>query len=112
MSSTHTTNAVEQASAALDTERLRRDFPILSRTMRGKPFVYLDNSATSLKPQSVIDAEVAYYTEMGSNIHRGVYEFSERASMLYDEARERTARFIHAPQDSHVIFTRGTTEAI
>ncbi len=112
MSSTHTTNAVEQASAVLDTKSIRRDFPILSRTMRGKPFVYLDNSATSLKPQSVIDAEVAYYTEMSSNIHRGVYEFSERASMLYDEARERIARFIHAPQDSHVIFTRGTTEAI
>jgi cysteine desulfurase / selenocysteine lyase len=112
MSSTHINSVVEQASAALDTERIREDFPILSRTMRGKPFVYLDNSATSLKPQSVIDAEVAYYTEMGSNIHRGVYEFSERASMLYDEARERIARFIHAPQGSHVIFTRGTTEAI
>ena len=112
MSSTHINSVVEQASAALDTERIREDFPVLSRTMRGKPFVYLDNSATSLKPQSVIDAEVAYYTEMGSNIHRGVYEFSERASMLYDEARERIARFIHAPQGSHVIFTRGTTEAI
>lgn len=112
MSSTHINSAVEQASAALDTQSIRADFPILSRTMRGKPFVYLDNSATSLKPQSVIDAEVSYYTEMSSNIHRGVYEFSERASMLYDEARERTARFIHAPRDSHVIFTRGTTEAI
>ncbi|MFP4374086.1 MAG: cysteine desulfurase [Spirochaetaceae bacterium] len=112
MSSSHSTGVVEQGSAPLDTTRIRDDFPILSRTMRGKPFVYLDNSATSLKPQSVIDAEVAYYTEMGANIHRGVYEFSERASMLYDEARERTARFINAPPESHVIFTRGTTEAV
>ena len=112
MSSTYTGSAVEHVSTALDTESIRGDFPILSRTMRGNPFVYLDNSATSLKPQSVIDTEVGYYTEMSSNIHRGVYEFSERASMLYDEARERLARFIHAPKNSHVIFTGGTTAAI
>lgn len=96
----------------LDTQYIREDFPILSRTMRGKPFIYLDNSATSLKPQSVIDAEVEYYTQLSSNIHRGVYEFSERASMLYDETRRRVARFINAPEDSHVVFTRGTTESI
>jgi cysteine desulfurase/selenocysteine lyase len=80
--------------------------------MRGKPFVYLDNSATSLKPQSVIDTEMGYYTEMSSNIHRGVYEFSERATLLYDQARERAAAFLNAPADSHVVFTRGTTESI
>jgi cysteine desulfurase/selenocysteine lyase len=113
MSTAHTENVTgAHAPAALDTDRIRRDFPILSRTMRGKPFVYLDNSATSLKPQSVIDTEMSYYTEMSSNIHRGVYEFSERASMLYDGARERVAQFIGAPQSSHVIFTRGTTESI
>lgn len=99
-------------AAALNTEYIRNDFPILSRTMRGKPFIYLDNSATSLKPQSVIDAETAYYTQLSSNIHRGVYEFSERASLLYDETRNRVARFINAPENSHVVFTRGTTESI
>lgn len=111
MSTAHTHRAAEPTSA-LDTDLIRKDFPILSRTMRGKPFIYLDNSATSLKPQSVIDTEMAYYTEMSSNIHRGVYEFSERASLLYDEARERVARFLNAPDGSHVVFTRGTTESI
>jgi len=112
MSSAHTQRGATHMEAALNTEAVRNDFPILSRTMRGKPFIYLDNSATSLKPQSVIDAEMAYYKELSSNIHRGVYEFSERASTLYDETRERVARFINAPESSHVIFTRGTTEAV
>ncbi|MFP4067781.1 MAG: aminotransferase class V-fold PLP-dependent enzyme, partial [Spirochaetaceae bacterium] len=83
MATTHTNPAVGERTADLDTERIRRDFPILSRTMRGKPLVYLDNGATSLKPQSVIDAELAYYTRLGANIHRGVYELSEKASVAY-----------------------------
>lgn len=112
MSTIRNDTAAGAHPAALDTDRIRADFPILTRSMRGKPLVYLDNSATSLKPQSVIDTEVAYYTEMSSNIHRGVYEFSERASMLYDGARERVAAFIGAPADSHVIFTRGATESV
>ncbi len=99
----------------LDGQRIaeiRADFPILKQKMRGKPFVYFDNAATSLKPQSVIDKEVEYYTTMGANIHRGVYEFSERATLAYDETREKVARFINAPADGRVIFTRGATESI
>ncbi|MFP4483553.1 MAG: cysteine desulfurase [Spirochaetaceae bacterium] len=96
----------------LDVDRIRRDFPILKRTMRGKPFVYLDNAATSLKPQQVIDAEVHYYTHLSSNIHRGVYEFSEQATIEYDEARAKVRSFINAPGDGHVVFTRGATEAM
>jgi cysteine desulfurase/selenocysteine lyase len=80
--------------------------------MRGKPFVYLDNSATSLKPQQVVDAAVHYYNDLSSNIHRGVYEFSEQATSEYDNARAAVRRFINAPDESHVIFTRGATEAM
>ena len=100
------------ADYPIDVEAIRRDFPILSKTMRGKPFVYLDNSATSLKPQQVIDAAVHYYSDLSSNIHRGVYEFSELATAEYDAVRAATRTFINAPEDSHVIFTRGATEAM
>ncbi len=96
----------------LDVDRIRRDFPILKRQMRGKPFIYLDNSATSLKPQQVIDAEMHYYTDLSSNIHRGVYEFSEQATIEYDEARAKVREFIRAPETGHVVFTRGATEAM
>jgi cysteine desulfurase/selenocysteine lyase len=108
---TETSNSRQQ-KPALDVERIREDFPILKRTMRGKSLVYLDNAATSLKPQSVIDEITRYYTELSANIHRGVYEFSESATQLFDEAREKAAQLINAPADSHVIFTRGTTESI
>lgn len=96
----------------MDIEKIRADFPILRQKMRGKPFVYFDNAATSLKPQSVIDKEVEYYTTMGANIHRGVYEFSERATLAYDATREKLARFINVPDGGQVIFTRGATESL
>ncbi len=95
----------------LDVEVIRKDFPILSEKMRGKRFVYLDNSATALKPRQVIDAVTHYYTKWGVNIHRGSYQFSEEASVAYDEVRDKAARFINAPDDSHVIFTSGTTDS-
>lgn len=98
-------------ATALDVERIRADFPILSRTMRGKPLVYLDNGATSLKPQSVIDAEVDYLTNISANVHRGVYELSERATVLYDESREKLRRFLNAPDADQVVFTKSATEA-
>lgn len=101
-----------QKTGPYDVERVREDFPILRQKMRGKRFIYLDNAATSLKPQSVIDAEIGYYTTMGANIHRGVYEFSERATLAYDATRERLRRFINAPDDGHIIFTKGATEGI
>jgi cysteine desulfurase/selenocysteine lyase len=92
-------------------ERIRADFPILSQPMRGKPLVYLDNGATSLKPQSVIDAEVTYLRDISANIHRGVYELSERATEMFDAAREKVKRFINAPDDGEAIFTKSSTEA-
>ena len=112
MSTTQSSAAVGAQSAALDVSRIREDFPILKRTMNGKPFVYLDNGATSLKPQAVIDAEVGYYTELGANIHRGVYEFSEKASALYDQARNKVAGFIGARDPRQVVFTKSATESV
>ncbi len=94
-----------------DVERIRADFPILSREMRGKPLVYLDNGATSLKPQAVIDAEIGYLRDISANIHRGVYELSERATTLFDEAREKVKRFIGAPAHGEAVFTKSATEA-
>ena len=96
----------------LDVTRIRQDFPILQRQIRGKPLVYLDNAATSQKPQVVIDAVTRFYTEENANIHRGVHYLSERATAAYDEVRERVARFINARASREVIFTRGTTEGI
>jgi cysteine desulfurase / selenocysteine lyase len=96
----------------MDVSRIREDFPILSRTAHGHPIVYLDSAATSQKPRSVIEAEERYYAETNSNVHRGVYELSVEATDAYEAARERVARFLHAPDPSGVVFVRGTTEAI
>lgn len=93
-------------------DRLRPDFPILSRQVRGKPLVYLDNAATSQKPQVVLDEMVRYYSETNANIHRGVHYLSEAATEAYDQARATVARFIGAPDPREVIFVRGATEAI
>ncbi len=101
-----------QDSVTLDLDHLRAQFPMLQRRMRGKRFAYLDNGATSLKPESVIAAEQHYYTELSANIHRGVYEFSEQATVEYDQTREKVARFIGAESDGSIVFTKGTTEAI
>jgi cysteine desulfurase/selenocysteine lyase len=96
----------------LDVKRIREDFPILRRNVRGKPLVYLDNAATSQKPQVVIDAVSRFYHSENANIHRGVHYLSERATAGFDQVRETVARFINAPSSSAVIFTRGTTEGI
>jgi cysteine desulfurase/selenocysteine lyase len=98
--------------SGLDVEAIRKDFPILARKVHGKPLVYLDNGATSQKPQAVIDAVSRYYAEENSNIHRGVHYLSERATAAYEEAREKIKRFINAPKTQEIIFVRGTTEAI
>ena len=95
-----------------DVERIREDFPILRQSIRGKRLVYLDNAATSQKPQAVIDAVTRFYTAENANIHRGVHYLSERATVAYDEIREKVARFINARTSREVIFTRGTTEGI
>jgi cysteine desulfurase / selenocysteine lyase len=97
---------------ALDVARIREDFPILRQRIRGKPLVYLDNAATSQKPQVVIDAITRFYTAENANIHRGVHYLSERATVAYDEAREKVARFLNASSSREIIFTRGTTDGI
>lgn len=90
---------------------VRADFPVLRRTVDGAPVVYLDSAATSLKPQSVIDATVRYYTEVGANIHRGKHMLSEEASDAYERARQRVAEFLGA-RTADVVFTAGTTHGI
>jgi cysteine desulfurase/selenocysteine lyase len=106
------TKVVDRAPAALDVDRIRRDFPILRRTSHGKPLVYLDSAATSQKPQVVIDAVREFYEQHNANIHRGVYELAEEATAMYEDARAKLASFIGAPDPSTVVFNRGTTESI
>ena len=95
-----------------DVARIREDFPILKEMINGKPLVYLDNAATSQKPQVVIDALVNYYMTENSNVHRGVHTLSQRATDSYEEARTKVQEFINAKEDKEVIFVRGTTEGI
>ncbi|HEY0372488.1 MAG TPA: cysteine desulfurase [Thermoanaerobaculia bacterium] len=92
--------------------RIRRDFPILARNARGHKLVYLDNAATTQKPQQVIDRIVRYYTQENSNVHRGVHYLSEIATIEFENARGTVQRFINAKDVKEVIFTRGTTESI
>jgi cysteine desulfurase/selenocysteine lyase len=103
---------VAEAKVPLDVERVREDFPILRQQIRGRPLVYLDNAATSQKPQVVIDAVSRFYAQENANIHRGVHYLSERATTAYDEARQKTARFLNAKYPHEVVFTRGTTDSI
>ena len=95
-----------------DAVAIRKDFPILNETVHGKTLVYLDNAATTQKPEQVIEAMNAYYRHTNSNIHRGVHLLSEKATQQYEEARKKVARFIGAPKTQEIIFTRGTTDAI
>ena len=100
------------AKTALDIERIRRDFPILARDVRGKKLVYLDNAATSQKPRVVLDAVARYYEQENANIHRGVHFLSELATREHDHARQAVKSFINAADTREIIFVRGTTEAI
>ncbi|MDZ7269241.1 MAG: cysteine desulfurase [candidate division KSB1 bacterium] len=100
------------AAARLEVERIRRDFPILQSRVRGKPLVYLDNAATSQKPQVVIDALVYYYCTQNANVHRGVYYLSEAATRAYEGGRETVRRFLNAASTREIIFVRGATEGI
>ena len=104
--------SLQAVAPALDVERLRQDFPILLRRIAGQPLVYLDNAATSQKPQVVIAAESRYYAHCNANIHRGVHRLSQEATEAYEGARDRVRDFIHAPYREEIIFTRGTTESI
>jgi cysteine desulfurase/selenocysteine lyase len=97
---------------AFPVERLRQDFPILATQVRGKPLVYLDNAATTQKPQSVIDTLDRYYRAENANVHRGVHYLSELATREYEAARDKVRDFVNAADRREVIFVRGTTEAI
>lgn len=97
---------------ASDVQRIRADFPLLQRAVRGKPLVYLDNAATSQKPSRVIEAVSRYYATQNSNVHRGVYYLSEQATAAYEGARVKAQRFLNAARTDEVVFVRGTTEAI
>ena len=97
---------------AFDAERVRADFPLLSRSMRGKSLVYLDNAATSQKPRHVIDAIHRYYETLNANVHRGVYQLSEEATAAYEWGRAMTARYLNAPSPAEIVFVRGATEGI
>lgn len=100
------------SSPSFDAWQVRRDFPILNQQVHGKPLVYLDNAATTQKPQSVIDATTRFYSETNANIHRGVHLLSEQATSLYENARRKVQSFISAADSAEVIFVRGATEGI
>jgi cysteine desulfurase/selenocysteine lyase len=95
-----------------DVDKIREDFPILKEYVHGKPLIYLDNGATSQKPQIVIDTLSRYYSQENSNIHRGVHFLSAQATLAYEAARKKVQDFLHAQSDKEIIFVRGTTEAI
>lgn len=98
--------------APIDVDAIRADFPILAREVHGHPLVYLDNAATTQKPQSVIDALVHYYSTTNANIHRGLHSLAEAATDAYEQVRQQTARFIGAPSHREIVFTRNTTESL
>jgi cysteine desulfurase / selenocysteine lyase len=108
----HATTYPSQKTTALDVESIRADFPILQRSMNGKPLAYLDSAATSQKPVQVIEALDHYYNSYNANVFRGVYQISEEATLAYETARKKIARLINARDSSEIVFVRGTTEAI
>ena len=95
-----------------DINKIRTDFPILSREVYGKPLVYLDNAATTQKPLMVLDAMRDEYLNVNANVHRGVHYLSQQATDLHEAAREKVRQFINARKIEEIVFTRGTTEAI
>ncbi len=96
----------------LDPRRIREDFPIFGERARGKPLVYLDSTASAQKPRQVIDAMTSMYEHAYANVHRGIYELSERATQMYEDARRNIARFINARSHREIVFVRNATEAI
>jgi len=95
-----------------DAEAIRRDFPILNQQVNGHPLVYLDNAATTQKPEQVITAIANYYRHDNANVHRGVHTLSDRATQAFESARETTSRFLNSPSSRQIIWVRGVTEAI
>ncbi len=112
VATTETREDQTMSGAGLDVATVRRDFPILQRTVNGKPLIYLDNAATSQKPREVLDALEGYYTTYNANIHRGVHTLSVRATEAYEQARLKVQRLIGAARREEIIFVRGATEGI
>jgi len=108
----HMTTQLITKEHSIDIAKTRDDFPLLATSVYGKPLVYLDNAATTQKPQQVINAITDYYTRLNSNVHRGVHFLSQAATDAFEASRKKLADFINAQHDHEVIFTRGTTEAI
>jgi len=100
------------AHPAFDANAIRRDFPILSELVNGRPLIWLDNAATTQKPQAVIDRLTYFYQHENSNIHRAAHELAARATDAYEDAREKARHFLNAPSADEIVFLRGTTEAI
>jgi cysteine desulfurase/selenocysteine lyase len=99
-------------TSALDIEQIRKDFPILRQKVHGKPLVFLDSAASAPKPQQVIDTMSRFYAEDYANIHRGVYELSQRSTKSYEDTRVKVRRLINARSETEIVFVRGTTEGI
>ncbi len=93
-------------------EKVREDFPILKRKIKGKPLIYLDNAATTQKPRQVIESIVDYYSNYNANVHRGLHQLSEEASQAFEQAHKKTAEFINANSIQEIVFTKNTTEAL
>src|SRR5690606_15273029 len=102
----------EQKRSDLSLQERRADFPILNQKVNGHDLIYFDNAATSQKPRQVIDALRLYYERDNANVHRGIHELSNRASLAYENSRARAAAFLNARSADEIIFTRGTTESI
>jgi cysteine desulfurase / selenocysteine lyase len=105
-------SAAKDARTSFDVGKVRRDFPILSERVHGKPLVYLDSANTSQKPQVVLDAMDDYYRHANANIHRATHLLSERATALYEGARAKAATFVNAPDPKAIVLTKGTTDGI
>jgi cysteine desulfurase/selenocysteine lyase len=108
----NTVSAAKIVPPQFDVEAVRRDFPILSQQVNGKPLVYLDNGASSQRPEAVLQAMDRYYREMHSNVHRGAHTLSDRATNAFENARKKVQKFLNAPSSRQIIWTRGATEAI
>jgi len=112
MTPSSATSTASDVRTAFDVQKIRRDFPILSERVHGKPLVYLDSANTSQKPQAVLEAMDAYYRHANANIHRATHLLSERATALYEGARAKAAAFVNAPDPRTIVLTKGTTDGI
>ena len=112
MNASYQSNPVMDANAVFDVERIRKDFPILSQQVHGKPLAYLDNAASAQKPQCVIDAMSEVMSRYYSNIHRGVHKLSELSTRAHDAVRVKVKNFLNAPDEKQIVFVRNATEGI